>query len=109
MLKDTISQLYDDKRSMIHSKRSEDYSWSEQITILDNNSSIRSMSKEGCSPDNSEVRTLRKIKTKFYYYERDWNNATLNEFTEQLNTYIIWYNPKRIKQSLGYKSLNLQV
>lgn len=97
MLKDTISQLYDDKRSTTHSKRSADYSLSEWITILDNNSWIRLMSKEGCFPDNSAGRTLRKIKTKFYYYERDWNNITLNEFTEQLNTYIIWYNRKRIK------------
>lgn len=28
----------------------------------------------------------------------------MNEFIEQLNAYIIWYNSKRIKESLGYKS-----
>ena len=35
---------------------------------------------------------------------RDWNNTTINEFTKQLNVYIILYNSKRIKKSLGYKS-----
>lgn len=35
---------------------------------------------------------------------RDWNNTTINEFTKQLNAYIILYNSKRIKKSLGYKS-----
>lgn len=36
-------------------------------------------------------------KKKEFYHDRDWNNTTVNEFTEQLNAYIIRYNSKKSK------------
>ena len=67
---------------------------------MNDHSLIRSMSKKGCSPDNSACEGLfGRLKNEFYY-DRDWNNTTVNEFTEQLNAYIIWYNSKRITTKL---------
>ena len=64
---------------------------------MNDHSLIRSMSRKGCSPDNSACESFfGRLKNEFYY-DRDWNNTTVNEFTEQLNAYIIWYNSKRIK------------
>ena len=71
---------------------------------MDDRSLIRSMSKKGCSPDNSACEGFfGRLKNEFYY-DRDWSNTSVDEFIEQLNAYIIWYNSKRIKESLGYKS-----
>ena len=32
--------------------------------------------------------------------DRSWNNVTIEEFSEQLDQYLHWYNEKRIKVSL---------
>ena len=50
---------------------------------------VRPMPRKGCSPDNSACEgSFGRLKNEFYY-DRDWNNTTVNEFTEQLNAYII--------------------
>lgn len=68
------------------------------------NGLIRSMSKKGCSPDNSACEGFfGRLKNEFFY-NRTWTNTTTDDFITQLNDYIIWYNTKRIKESLGYKS-----
>lgn len=62
------------------------------------------MSKKGCSPDNSACEGFfGRLKNEFYYH-RDWRNTSVEDFIKQLNDYIMWYNSKRIKSSLGYKS-----
>jgi putative transposase len=38
------------------------------------------------------------------FYPRDWRSTTIAQFIEALDTYIRWYNEKRIKISLGYLS-----
>ena len=104
MLKDTINQLDVDENPIIHSDRDAHYRWPEWMKIMNDNSFIRAMSKKGCSPDNSACEEfLGRLKNEFYY-DRDWSNTSVNEFIEQLNVYIIWYNSKRIKGSLRYKS-----
>lgn len=32
------------------------------------------------------------------------NNVSIENFIALINGYIVWYNPKRIKQSLNYLS-----
>ena len=60
--------------------------------------------KKGCSPDNSACEGFfGRLKNEFYYH-RDWRNTSVEDFIKQLSDYIIWYNSKRIKSSLGYKS-----
>lgn len=38
------------------------------------------------------------------YYGRKWNNISIEKFMVLINEYIVWYNTKRIKQSLNYLS-----
>lgn len=62
------------------------------------------MSKKGCSPDNSACEGFfSRIKNEMFY-SRDWKNISLEEFKTILNEYLIWYNNKRIKMCLGFKS-----
>ncbi len=35
------------------------------------------------------------------FYPRDWKNTTIEQFIEAVDSYIRWYNEKRIKISLG--------
>lgn len=71
---------------------------------MDNAGLERSMSKKGCSPDNSACEGLfGRIKNKMFY-SRNWGDTSVQQFIEILDEYLIWYNDKRIKESLGYMS-----
>lgn len=92
------------------------YRWPEWIVKREEYGLIRSMSKKGCSPDNSACEGLfGRIKNEFFYY-RDWTEITIKVFIKLLNEYLSWDNEERIKQLLGYlspvmyrQSLGLQV
>ena len=101
MLKDTIAKLHENEKPIIHSDRGAHYRWPEWIKLMEENSLVRSMSKKGCSPDNSACEGFfGRLKNEFYYH-RNWGNISTEEFMKQLNDYIMWYNSKRIKSSLG--------
>ena len=38
------------------------------------------------------------------FYLRDWRTTTIEQFIDVLDSYIRWYNEKRIKISLGSRS-----
>lgn len=58
------------------------------------------MSKKGCSLDNSACEGFfGRIKNEMFY-NQDWTGISVNEFIKILNTYLKWYNEKRIKISL---------
>lgn len=61
----------------------------------------RSMSKKGCSTDNSSYEGLFGRLKNEMFYNRDWTGISIDEFIDILNTYFNWYNEKRIKISLG--------
>ena len=61
----------------------------------------RSMSKKGCSPDNSACEGFFGRLKNEMFYNRTWEGVTIEEFIDILNTYIQWYSEKRIKVSLG--------
>ncbi len=62
------------------------------------------MSKKGCSPDNSACEGFfGRLRNEFFYY-RDWDGVTVDSFMELLNEYIVFYNERRKKQSLGWMS-----
>ena len=68
---------------------------------MDQANLTRSMSKKGCSPDNSACEGFfGRLKIEMFY-GRSWNNISIDQFIEQLNRYITWYSEKRIKMSLG--------
>lgn len=104
MLIDVINRLKDDEKPIIHSDRGCHYRWPDWIKLMEDNGLTRSMSKKGCSPDNSACEGFfGRLKNEFFY-NRSWTNISTEDFIKRLNDYIIWYNTKRIKESLGYMS-----
>lgn len=62
---------------------------------------IRSMSRKGCSPDNSACEGFfGRLKNEMFYCN-SWLDVTIDSFINLLDRYIKWYNEKRIKKSLG--------
>ena len=62
------------------------------------------MSRKGCSPDNAACKGFfGRLKTEMFYL-RDWRTTTIEQFIEVLDSYIRWYNEKRIKIPLGSRS-----
>lgn len=59
------------------------------------------MSKKSYSPDNSACEGFFGRLKNEMFYQRDWNNTTINQFINKLDDYIHWYNNQRIKLSLG--------
>ena len=101
MLKAAIEDLIEDEKPIVHSDRGGHYRWPEWIRIMDENGLTRSMSKKGCSPDNSACEGFfGHLKTEFFY-DKDWSDYSIDEFIRELNNYIYWYCEDRIKITLG--------
>ena len=78
-----------------------DYRWPGWIECTESAGLIRSMSKKGCSPDNSACEGFfGRLKNEMFYC-RSWEDTTIEYFIKEVNQYIHWYNEKRIKMSLG--------
>lgn len=104
MLDKAISQLSAEEKPIVHSDRGAHYRWSGWIERMDNAGLIRSMSKKGCSPDNSACEgVFGRLKNEMFY-NNDWTNTSISDFIKKLEDYLVWYNESRIKKSLGYKS-----
>ena len=59
------------------------------------------MSRKGCSPDNAACEGFFGRRKTELFYPRQWQATTLKQFMQVLDSYIRWYNEKRIKLSLG--------
>ena len=105
MLDATIANLKDGEHPIVHSDRGCHYRWPGWIQRMDDNNLIRSMSRKGCSADNSSCEGFFGRLKNEMFFKRDWKDVTLDEFINIVNNYIKWYNETRIKQTLGYKSL----
>jgi putative transposase len=55
----------------------------------------------GCPPDNAACEGFFGRLKNEMFYDRSWIGVGTDEFMEILNKYLIWYNEKRIKLSLG--------
>jgi len=104
MLNNYIDILNINENPLIHSDRGAHYRWPEWIKIMEDANLTRSMSKKSCSPDNSACEGFFGRLKNEMFYKRDWSNVSIENFVEQLNQYINWYNSKRIKISLGAMS-----
>ena len=88
-------------RPVVHSDRGGHYRWPGWLTRMRDAKLIRSMSRKGCSPDNSAWEGFFGwLKTELFY-PRNWQGTTIEQFIEVVDSYIRWYNGKRIKISLG--------
>lgn len=61
----------------------------------------RFMSKKGCSPDNSACEGFFGRLKNEMFYGHSWLEISTDQFIQEVDTYIRWYNEKRIKLSLG--------
>ena len=104
MLLKAVSTLKKEEKPIVHTDRGCHYRWLGWIELMEKYSLKRSMSKKGCSPDNSACEGFfGRLKNEFFY-GRDWSNITIEEFISILDEYLIWYNNIRIKETLGYLS-----
>ena len=100
-LRRAIETLRPGEHSIVHSDRGCLYRWPGWIDIMNSAKLICSMSKKGCSSDNSPCEGhFGHIKNEMFY-NRDWKNVTAEEFIMYLDTYMIWFAEKRIKMSLN--------
>jgi putative transposase len=59
------------------------------------------MPRKACSQDNAACKGFfGRLKTELFY-PGDWKPITIEQFVREVDTYIRWYNEKRIKLSLG--------
>jgi transposase InsO family protein len=88
-------------RPVVHSDRGAHYRWPGWLSRIGDANLIRSMSRKGCSPDNAACEGFfGRLKAELFY-PRDWKTTTIEQFIQVVDSYIRWYNEKRIKISLG--------
>ena len=77
MLDDVAKLLSVGEKPIIHSDRGVHYRWPGWIDRMEKNGFIRSMSKKGCSPDNSACEgVFGRIKNEMFY-NADWSGVRL--------------------------------
>lgn len=101
MLDNAIVLLKENEHPIVHSDRGCHYRWAGWIQRMDEAGLTRSMSKKGCSPDNSACEGFfGRMKNEMFYGEK-WDKISVEEFISIINQYMQWYRDKRIKLSLG--------
>lgn len=101
MLDIAIKTLKPEEHPIVHSDRGAHYRWPGWLKLMEDRGLTRSMSKKGCSPDNSACEGLfGRIKNEMFY-NRNWSGVNVEKFIEILDGYLYWYNETRIKISLG--------
>ena len=67
-----------------------EYRWSGWIGICDEHCIVRSMPRRESTPDNSRAEGFfGRLKVEFFY-GRGWNDASMGEFIEMLDAYLVW-------------------
>ena len=101
MLEDAIGTLLPSEHPLVHTDRGCHYRWTGWIERMQAAGLTRSMSKKGCSPDNAACEGFFGRLKNEMFYGRSWVGVSMDDFINEINSYIEWYNTKRIKQSLG--------
>jgi transposase InsO family protein/transposase-like protein len=104
MLEDALSTLSKNECPLIHTDRGCHYRWPGWTGRMENAGLQRSMSKKGCSPDNSACEGFFGRLKNEMFYSRSWADISLTRFCAIINDYLVWYNNERIKTSLGNMS-----
>jgi len=90
-----------EERPVLHSDRGAHYRWPGWLSRIANAKLIRSMSRKACCPDNAACEGFFGRLKNELFYAQSWQTTTIEQFIQTLNSYIRWYNEKRIKISLG--------
>jgi transposase InsO family protein len=79
MLDDAISTLCDNEHPVVHTDRGCHYRWPGWISRMETAGLQRSMSKKGCSPDNSACEGLFGRLKNEMFYSRSWVGVSVNQ------------------------------
>jgi len=101
MLDDAIEGLNAGERPTIHTDRGCHYRRPGWIQRMNQAQLQRSMSKKGCSPDNSACEGFFGRMKNEMFYGVSWIGVSVEQFIQIIEAYLLWYKTKRIKQSLG--------
>jgi transposase InsO family protein len=104
MLDRATETLKGGERPLVHSDRGCHYRWPGWISRMGEAGLERSMSKKGCSPDNAACEGFFGRLKNEMFYNRSWIGVGIEAFMDILDGYLVWYNEKRIKLSLGAMS-----
>jgi len=97
---DKAHNIIGNKDIIIHSDRGFHYRIPSWIDRMKEYKYIRSMSKKGCSPDNSMGEGFFGTIKNEFFYSRDWSKTKCDEFIVELDKYLNWFKTKRIKYRL---------
>lgn len=86
---------------IIHSDSGFHYRGPTLIDSMDEYKYIRSMSKKGCSPDNSNGEGFFGTIKNEFFYSRDLSKCKCDDFIIELDKYLNWFKYKIIKYRLN--------
>lgn len=89
---------------VIHSDRGCHYRRPGWIGICEEAGMARSMSRKGCSPDNSGMEGLFGTMKTEAFHGGDWAGVTLDELGKRIGAYMERRNTTRIKRLFGSMS-----
>jgi len=101
MLEGAIGSLKEGERPLVHSDMGHHYQRSVYTSKLEEHGLVQSMSKKGCSPDNSVCEGFFGHLKNEFFYNHDYSGMSPEEFMKELDKWIDWYNTRRIKMVLG--------
>lgn len=101
---DKAIALLGEEHPVIYSDRGGHYRWAGWIDRMKAANLTRSMSKKGCSPDNSACEGFFGRLKNEMFYGRSWKDISIEAFMKTVDEYIHWYNEILIKESLGWMS-----
>jgi len=90
-----------EERPVLQSDRGAHYRWPGWLSRIADAKPIRLMSRKACCPDNVACEGFFGRLKNELFYSQNWQSTTIEQFIQALNSYIRWYNEKRIKISLG--------
>ena len=96
MLEDAIGTLLPSEHPLVHTDRGCHYRWTGWIERMQAAGLTRSMSKKGCSPDNAACEGFFGRLKNEMFYGRSWVGVSMDDFINEINSYIELYNTKRI-------------
>ena len=104
MLDRAIETLKEGEHPIIHSDRGGHYRWPGWVLRVAKAGLRQSMSRKACPQDNAACEGFFGLIKNEMFYNRSWKGVSIREFIEILDTYLAWYNERRVKLSLGLKS-----
>lgn len=94
---DKAIALLGEEHPIIHSDRGGHYRWTGWIDRMKAANLTRSMSKKGCSPDNSTYECFFGRLKNEMFYGRSWKDISIEAFMKTVDEYIHWCNEICIK------------